>query len=75
MSPNNIIAFMRLDDGELFTRNADGTTYSMESQKQEFPAHKAMEWSAATLERTEGFLPIYTRSNLARYAGRKHGPK
>lgn len=51
-------AFRRLDDGELFTLNPDGETYSLKFMKERFPesftfAHKADLFPASHFE------PIY----------------
>ena len=49
------LKLVRISDGELFTLNADGTTYSVESFKQQFPHNNASKFSLAALVNGGGF--------------------
>ena len=45
----------RISDGELFTLNEDGVTYSAETMKRQFPNHKYAEFPLASLVNGGGF--------------------
>ncbi|NBQ67367.1 MAG: hypothetical protein EBU46_00450 [Nitrosomonadaceae bacterium] len=49
------LQLIRNNDGELFTLNSDGTTYSIEAMKQQFPKHLHAEFSLAALVNGGGF--------------------
>ena len=55
---NKIIKFIRIDDGEEFTLNKDGMTYSLENMKKEFPNHLHMKYKEEHLM-NEHFKPVY----------------
>lgn len=41
--------FVRPDDGERFTLNKDGKTYSLEAMKRDFPNSLNIKWTAEQL--------------------------
>jgi hypothetical protein len=52
--PKEII---RIDDGEVFTLNADGKTYSLEFMKRRFPSHLYSEYTYKVLmENYKGYF-------------------
>ena len=53
-------AFERIDDGEMFTLNDDGETYSLEYMKKHYPDSLQTKYTMKQLERKE-FKPIYER--------------
>ena len=53
-----IIAFERIADGELFTLNEDGITYSLKYMKDNFPDNLHMKFLPKYL-RSKIFKPIY----------------
>ena len=53
-----IVAFERCDDGEIFTLNADGATYSNHQSKLQFPDNLHHEYTAKELINTDFFKPI-----------------
>jgi len=53
-----IVAFERCDDGELFTLNDDGVTYSMQKSKQLYPDSLHTRNTAQELIDTDFFKPI-----------------
>ena len=52
------IAFKRKDDGELFTLNDDGVTYSLEFMKREFPNNLHMKYEGKHLQ-NDKFIPVW----------------
>lgn len=57
------IAFRRLDDGELFTINEDGFSYSLEGSKKAWPNHLHSKFNARHLP-LPYFEPIYNNTDL-----------
>jgi len=55
---SQIVAFERCDDGELFTLNDDGVTYSMQKSKLQFPDSLHTRNTAQELIDTDFFKPI-----------------
>jgi len=58
-----IIAFKRIDDGELFTLNDDGITYSLKFMKDEFPDSLHMMYFPQNFQQ-DYFLPVYEKEKI-----------
>ena len=52
------VAYLRIDDNELFTLNEDGETYSLHWTKVEFPDSIHSKYYPSALSNTLGFSPI-----------------
>lgn len=52
------IAFIRPDDGTIFSINEDGKTYSLKKSKEQFPDAYHHQYSLEKLKEVE-FLPIF----------------
>jgi len=52
--------FLRQGDGEVFSLNDDGVTYSLAAMKQAFPEHKQMQWTENELK-AAGMKPVQYR--------------
>jgi hypothetical protein len=57
---DKIIKFIRIDDGEEFTLNEDGKTYSSEFMKREFPKSLTHKHSKEALTGSH-FRPVYSK--------------
>lgn len=55
---NKIIAFIRPDDGEIFSLNEDEETFSLKWLKEQFPNHLHHKFSKTVLI-CHKFTPIY----------------
>ena len=55
---NKIIKFIRIDDGEEFTLNKDGVTYSNEYMKREYPKSLTHKYEKRHLT-DKYFKPVY----------------
>ena len=56
--PKKIIKFIRIDDGEEFTLNEDGSTYSLEFMKKKFPKNLTHKHEKEHLMNKQ-FKPVY----------------
>lgn len=54
-----IIKFIRVDDGEVFTLNSDGKTYSLELMKRDFPKSHTFKYSKEVLTNSS-FRAVYS---------------
>ena len=59
---NKILKFIRVDDGEEFTLNKDGKTYSLEFMKREFPNSLTHKYKKEALMGSQ-FRPVYIKDN------------
>jgi len=57
-----IIKFIRVDDGEEFTLNEDGETYSLEFMKRKFPKSLTHKYRKEHLMGSH-FRPVYSKED------------
>jgi len=59
---SKIVKFIRIDDGEEFTLNEDGVTYSLEFMKREFPDSLIRKYKKEHLMGSH-FRAVYDKEN------------
>ena len=60
-----VVAFERISDGELFTINEDGETYSLSWTKEKYPDSLYLKYKVPALNDPQYFKPIY-ENNIMR---------